>query len=139
MLLFVAQLERGFKVIRLRPKDDRGSNAIIGVNPKLPGQSVSTGPIGFIEAQVTVRIDDSRHDRLARHIDPCGTGGDLDCGACPDSIDAAVCDDDRGLLERSAPGTIDDACASQRDGAAGGCLRVRRLKRKYRESQQSRD
>jgi hypothetical protein len=83
-----------------------------------------------------MRIDDPRHDRLTRHVHPCGAGGNRDRTAGPDRLNPAVGDDNRRPLDRSSSGTVNDACTRHRDGAAAGRLRERCLQRQARKNQQ---
>jgi hypothetical protein len=69
---------------------------------------------------VSVRVDDSRHDRLAGEIDPRRTGRNFDLSAPADLREPATLDDERRALNRCAA-VADDEPRAFVDRRTGDC------------------
>ncbi len=74
-------------------------------------------------ADVPVRVDHPRHDRLARNVDAGRAGRNLDAGGGTDGGDLAVQDDHHAIGDRGGARAVDDARAHEREvGSRRGVL-----------------
>src|SRR4029453_3304805 len=76
------------------------------------------------DPHVGVRRDESGYDGLARIVDDFCITGNRRSGGWTDGDDASLADDNRGVVDGSAPRSIDYAGAAQRGRLglrSGGC------------------
>ena len=97
---------------RVSPEAVDGGDAVERVEREL----IANGGLRFRAAQppccapnVTVRVDEAWDDASSSQVDPLGSRRDVDFRGWPHSRDAALTDEDHGVVDRCATGSVDEA------------------------------